>query len=76
MVRNKVRGAKEHKEHLSFSLSSEVAARHLVAQGAIVARPISDPGMDLRDIEVQTLAGRSLPLAVETFLTMLCDFLQ
>lgn len=59
-----------------LSLSSEVAARHLVAQGAIVARPISDPGMDLRDIEVQTLAGRSLPLAVETFLTMLCDFLQ
>ncbi len=54
-----------------LSVSSEVAARDLVAQGAVVARPISDPGMDLRDIEVQTLAGRSLPVAVEAFLDLL-----
>ncbi|WP_342133245.1 LysR family transcriptional regulator [Hydrogenophaga sp. OTU3427] len=54
-----------------LSVSSEVASRHLVAEGTIVARPISDPGMDLRDIEVQTLAGRSLPVAVEAFLALL-----
>ncbi len=56
-----------------LSVSSEVAVRELVAQGSIVARPISDPGMDLRDIEVQTLAGRHLPVAVEAFLSMLRD---
>ena len=54
-----------------LSVSSEIAARHRVADGAIVARPISDPGMDLRDIEVQTLAGRHLPVAVEAFLALL-----
>jgi DNA-binding transcriptional LysR family regulator len=54
-----------------LSVSSEVAARDLVAQGALEARPISDAGMDLRDIEVQTLAGRHLPVAVEAFLALL-----
>ena len=54
-----------------LSVSSEVAAREMVARGRIVARPISDPGMDLRDIEVQTLAGRHLPVAVEAFLALL-----
>jgi len=36
-----------------------------------VALPISDPGMDLRDIELQTLAGRSLPVAAQAFLELL-----
>jgi hypothetical protein len=36
-----------------------------------VALPISDPGMDLRDIEIQTLAGRSLPVAAQAFLELL-----
>ena len=54
-----------------LSVASEIAARHLVAAGAIVALPISDPGMDLRDLEVQTLAGRSLPVAVQAFMDLL-----
>ncbi len=54
-----------------LSVASEIAARHLVAAGAIVVRPISDPGMDLRDLEVQTLAGRSLPVAVQAFMDLL-----
>lgn len=54
-----------------LSVASEIAARHLVAAGAIVALPISDPGMDLRDLEVQTLAGRSLPVAVQAFIDLL-----
>lgn len=58
-----------------LSVSSEVATRSLVAQGAIVARPISDAGMDLRDIEVQALAGRHLPVAVEAFLASLREHL-
>ena len=51
--------------------ASEIAARHLVEAGAVVALPISDPGMDLRDLEVQTLAGRSLPVAVQAFMDLL-----
>ncbi|MBS0292226.1 MAG: LysR family transcriptional regulator [Proteobacteria bacterium] len=54
-----------------LSVGSEVAARHLVAVGALHALPIADPGMDLRDIEVQTLAGRSLPVAAQAFLALL-----
>ena len=54
-----------------LSVSSEIAARHLVAAGAIVAVPISDQGMDLRDLELQTLAGRSLPMAAQAFLDLL-----
>ncbi|GKS85414.1 LysR family transcriptional regulator [Acidovorax sp. SUPP1855] len=53
------------------SVSSEIATRHAVAAGAIVARPLGDPGMDLRDIEVQTLAGRALPVAAQAFLERL-----
>ena len=52
-------------------MGSEIAVRHLVAQGAIVARPSTDAGMDLRDIEIQTLAGRSLPVAAQAFLELL-----
>lgn len=58
-----------------LSVASEVAARHMVATGALVARPISDQGMDLRDLEVQTLAGRSLPVAAQAFLALLCESL-
>ncbi|MDH4416929.1 MAG: LysR substrate-binding domain-containing protein [Acidovorax sp.] len=54
-----------------LSVASEIAARHLVTAGAVVALPISDAGMDLRDLEVQTLAGRSLPVAVQAFMDLL-----
>lgn len=54
-----------------LSVASEIAARHLVEAGAVVALPISDPGMDLRDLEVQTLADRSLPVAVQAFMDLL-----
>lgn len=53
------------------SVASEIAVRHLVAEGAIVALPISDEGMDFRDVELQTLAGRSLPVAAQAFLELL-----
>ncbi len=59
-----------------LSVGSEIAARHLVASGHVVVRPLADEGMDLRDIEVQTLAGRSLPVAVQTFMNRLCARLQ
>ena len=53
------------------SVSSEVSARYMVAAGLLVARPLRDPGMELRDIEVQTLTGRSLPVAAQAFLELL-----
>lgn len=53
------------------SVASEIAVRHLVAEGAIVALPVTDQGMDFRDVELQTLAGRSLPVAAQAFLELL-----
>lgn len=53
------------------SASSEISARHMVASGAVIARPLTDPGMDLRDVEVQTLTGRCLPRAAQMFLELL-----
>lgn len=55
------------------ALSSEIAARHPMAAGDLVALPLKDEGMGLRDIEVQTLAGRSLPAAAQAFLALLCE---
>jgi DNA-binding transcriptional LysR family regulator len=56
-----------------LSVASEITARHMVQSGKLLARPISDPGMDLRDIEVQTLSGRDLPVAAQAFLQLLCE---
>jgi DNA-binding transcriptional LysR family regulator len=51
----------------AVAVASEIAARDMVATGALVAVALSDRGMDLRDIEVQTLAGRTLPHAAQSF---------
>ena len=40
-------------------------------RGELVVKPLSDAGMDLRDIEVQTLADRTLQPATEAFLQLL-----
>ena len=53
------------------TVSSEIGMRQQLAEGVLVARPLSDAGMDLRDIEVQTLSGRELPVATQTFLSLL-----
>ena len=58
-----------------ITVSSEIGIRHQLANGALVARPLSDAGMDLRDIEVQTLAGRQLPVAAQAFLDLLVEHL-
>lgn len=54
-----------------ISISGEVSVRHLVAAGVLMAIPIRDRGMDGRHIEVQTLIGRTLPQAVQSFLDYL-----
>ncbi|HPK33153.1 MAG TPA: LysR family transcriptional regulator [Ottowia sp.] len=56
-----------------IAVGSEIASRHLAAAGELLVLPLSDEGMDLRDIEVQTLAGRCLPVAAQAFLTLLCE---
>lgn len=55
-----------------ISIAGEVSVRHRVTGGEMVAIRIRDRGMDGRSIEVQTLIGRTLPRAVQTFL----DFLR
>lgn len=55
-----------------ISIAGEVSVRHRVALGDVVAPRIRDRGMDGRSIELQTLVGRTLPRAVQTFL----DFLK
>jgi DNA-binding transcriptional LysR family regulator len=54
-----------------LAVGSEIAARHLQATGALHVLPLRDQGMELRDIEVQTLAGRHLPHAAQSFLALL-----
>jgi len=51
-----------------LSVSSGVAVRQLRAEGRLAAVPVTDAGLDLRTLEVQTLAGRTLPRAVQAFL--------
>lgn len=58
------------------SVSSEVSVRHLVASGELIAKPIADAGMDLRDIEVQTLSERTLQPATEAYLELLISRLK
>ena len=65
----------EQSHRAAFQAEQLRSQANLAAQGAIVARPISDAGMDLRDIEVQALAGRHLPVAVEAFLASLREHL-
>ncbi|MBQ1764076.1 MAG: LysR family transcriptional regulator [Aquincola sp.] len=55
-----------------LTVSGEVSARHWVASGQMVAVPLRDRGLDLRDIQLQTLAARTLPHGAQRFL----DFLK
>ena len=53
------------------TVSSYFSVRRQTQSGVLAAIPLRDPVLDLRHIEVQTLAGRNLPMAVEAFLTLL-----
>lgn len=48
-------------------LAGEISIRNQIATGEVVAIPIRDRGMDIRNLEVQTLSGRTLPAAVKVF---------
>lgn len=54
-----------------IAVSSPHSVRRLVEGRRVAAVPLRDPVLDLRQFEVQTLAGRSLPVAVGAFLELL-----
>ncbi|QMV13876.1 LysR family transcriptional regulator [Vibrio spartinae] len=58
------------------SLSGEISVRRLISNSVVKAIPISDKMMGIRNTEVQVLAGRTLPKAVQSFLDYLTVQLQ
>ena len=48
----------------------------MLATEKLVAIPIRDKGMDIRNIEVQTLSGKTLSSIVKKFLEYLIDKMQ
>lgn len=57
-------------------LAGEISMRHQLAKNELVAIPIRDRGMDIRNMEVQTLTGRTLPAAVRVFLNYMIEKMQ
>lgn len=55
----------------ALSITGEVTVRYRIASGELTMRPIRDCPDDGRFVEVQTLAGRTLPRSVEIFLEYL-----
>jgi hypothetical protein len=58
-----------------ITLTGAVAAHRTVATGAMVAVPLKASSIAMRDIELQTLMGRTLPAAVQTFIAYLKESL-
>ncbi|HSV82567.1 MAG TPA: LysR family transcriptional regulator [Ramlibacter sp.] len=54
------------------SIAGEVSVRRYLAEGSMVGIPLREHSLDARNIELQTLLGRTLPKVVRTFL----DFLK
>ncbi|PRY62781.1 DNA-binding transcriptional LysR family regulator [Vreelandella songnenensis] len=59
-----------------ITLIGDVSVRHLSDAAQLVSLPIRDREMSGRTIEVQTLAGRTLPKGVADFLGDLCMALE
>jgi DNA-binding transcriptional LysR family regulator len=55
------------------SLSGEISVRNMANEDLLRILPVRDRGMNVRNIEVQTLMGRTLPKAVQTFLQFLIE---
>jgi DNA-binding transcriptional LysR family regulator len=51
-----------------ITISGEISIRYQVDRGELAFVRLSDRGLDLRNIEVQTLVGRTLPRAAQAFL--------
>nr|WP_198984954.1 LysR family transcriptional regulator [Herbaspirillum sp. ASV7] len=55
----------------ALSITGDVTVRYRIERGELTMRPIRDCPADGRFVEVQTLAGRTLPRSVEIFLDYL-----
>lgn len=53
------------------TVSGEISIRYQVDRGELACVRLRDRGLDLRNIEVQTLTGRTLPRAAQAFLAHL-----
>jgi len=53
------------------SFSGEISVRGLIKSGKVKAIDITDQGMNIRNVEVQVLTGRTLPRVVSSFLDFL-----
>jgi len=58
------------------SISGEISVRYRIASGEMIMRPIRDRGLNGRQIEVQTLIGRTLPEVVKIFMNFLRNRLE
>jgi len=58
-------------EPRGVTISGEISVRYQVARGELVAVRLRDRGLDLRNIEVQTLIGRTLSRTAQVFLDYL-----
>ncbi|MNT01241.1 LysR substrate binding domain protein [compost metagenome] len=54
-----------------LAITGEITVRDRVQRGELVAAEIREPGMRGRSVELQTLADRTLPEVVRTFLAYL-----
>lgn len=57
----------------AVSLSGELSVRTMIDEQKLKILPIRDRGMNVRNVEVQTLMGRTLPKAVQVFLQYLIE---
>lgn len=58
-------------EAQGITISGEISVRYQVERGELVAVRLKDRGLDLRNIEVQTLVGRTLSRTAQVFLDYL-----
>ena len=56
---------------LAITICGDISVREQIERGELVAMPLKDRGLDLRNIEVQTLVGRTLSRTSQAFLDYL-----
>ena len=59
-----------------LAIAGEISVRERVRRGELHAAPIRERGLRERSVELQTLAGRTLPEVVQVFLEFLCEALR
>jgi len=58
------------------TIAGEITIRYQVERGEVACVALRDRGLDLRNIEVQTLVGRTLPSSAQAFLAFLKERLS